>query len=155
MSSTSAAIQKHSVNFVIDSTTRNTYDNWHFVPSERPVIAPPEVKENYVDLPGANGFLDLTEVLTGAVTYGPRTGTLEFMVESFKTFGSWAEAYSTVLDFLHGKAGRMILDDDPDYYYEGRFTVDPWKSEESWSTISINYRLKPYKTHLTTGVKRL
>lgn len=154
MSSTRAR-QVHSVNFIIDGVTKNTYDDWNFTPSERPVIAPPEVKTNTVDLPGANGFLDLTEVLTGAVTYGPRVGTLEFMIDNFKQFGTWAEAYSTVLDFLHGKAGRLILDDDSNYYYEGRFTVSPWKSEESWSTISIDYNLKPYKTHNQSGAKRL
>jgi hypothetical protein len=39
----------------------------------------------------------------------------------------------------------MILQDDPDYYYEGRYTVGNWESGASNSAISISYQLDPYK----------
>ena len=34
------------------------------------------------------------------------------------------------MDYLHGQTMRAILEDDPEYFYEGRFTVNAWKSEK-------------------------
>ena len=39
----------------------------------------------------------------------------------------------------------MTLDDDPEFYYEGRFTVNQWQSGASFSTIVIDYNLQPFK----------
>ena len=153
MSTQSAAV--HSVIFTIGTTSKNTFDDWHMIPSERPVIAPPEVKENYVDIPGADGFLDLTEAISSRPVYGPREGTLDFMIQTAGIQTSWATLYSEIMTFLHGKSGKLVLEDDPGYYYEGRFKVNPWKSEESWSTIAIDYKLSPYKTNSTNNTKTL
>ena len=40
---------------------------------------------------------------------------------------------------------RAILEDEPDYYYEGRFQVNAWKSDKNYSRISIEYNVSPYK----------
>ena len=40
---------------------------------------------------------------------------------------------------------KIVLDDDPDYYYEGRAMVDEWASEELNSLITIKLRVNPYK----------
>ena len=145
------SILKHSVIFEVDNVQKNTYDDWLFVPSERPVIVPPEVKTNFIDLPGANGFIDLTEAIPGSVVYGQRESSIDFMIETTTVRNTWSDLYSAVLNFLHGKSGKLILEDDPNWFYEGRFTVEPWKSEESWSTITINYVLEPFKVNLNTG----
>ena len=36
---------------------------YHLVPSKRPTIAPPPVRTEYVDIPGADSQLDYTEVM--------------------------------------------------------------------------------------------
>ena len=48
----------------------------------------------------------------------------------------------------HGKALKAILEDDPGFYYEGRFWVDEWKSDKYYSTITINYNVYPFKMDL-------
>ena len=52
----------------------NTWDIWHMAPKSRPFVSPPQVKTEYVDVPGADGALDYTEVLT-AWGSGSRSGT--------------------------------------------------------------------------------
>ena len=57
----------------------NTWDDWHMLPTARPMFTPPDVKTNYIDIPGGNGSLDLTEALTGYPLYSNRTGSLNFV----------------------------------------------------------------------------
>ena len=47
---------------------KHTYRDWGLLPKTRPTIAPPKVRTNYVDVPGLDGALDLSEALTGRVT---------------------------------------------------------------------------------------
>lgn len=137
--SSDLAKQYHSITI----GTKNTWDDWHLIPTSRPKFNMPNVKTNYVDIPGGDGVLDLTTVLTGRPVYGNRQGSFEFLV--MNDYGEWYDRYSDIATYLHGKEFRAILDDDPDYYYEGRFSVNEWKSDKDWSRITINYNVGPYK----------
>ena len=121
----------------------NTWDDWHIVPSSRPLIAAPQVKTSFISLPGGDGALDLTEALAGRPTYERRTGSWEFIV--MNDYGTWYERYSEIMAYLQGMQYRIIFDDDPDYYYIGRLAVNEWRSEPNWSRIVINYNVDPYK----------
>ena len=142
----------HSVTFItnglwhptrpLNKTTRkNTWDDWHLIPTSRPVFNPPSVKTDYEDCSIYDGEFDYTESLTEKPTYYYREGSLEFMVENGHR--QWFDLYSEIMDFLHGQYGRAILEDDPSYFYEGRFFVKEWRSEPHWSYITIDYKLKP------------
>ena len=130
---------KHSITF----GDKHTWNDWRLIPSPRPVINPPAVRTNYVDIPWGDGQIDLTENLTGEPTFGNRTGTFEFIVDNDHM--PWVEAYATIANYLHGKEMRMILDDDPGHYYEGRFFVMEWLSNPNFSTITIAYSVGPNK----------
>lgn len=130
----------------------NTWDDWHLVPTSRPLFSQPTQKTQYIDIPGADGSIDLTESLTPYPVYNNRTGSLEFIV--MNGYESWDVKLSMINNFLHGKKMRAILEDDPSYYYEGRFTVNNWKSNNNgtWSNITIDYNVAPYKTSLLSTV---
>lgn len=125
----------------------NTWFDWYIVPSSRPSIAQPTPKEERLDLPGANGDIDLTSILTGYPVFNNRTGTIEFT--AMNTTRSWSDRYSKIASFLNGQKMYMILLDDPLWYYEGRFTINDWESDPKWSKISVSYTLYPYKRALT------
>lgn len=137
----------HSITF----GNKNTWDDWFLIPSSRPVFNPPEAKTMFLEVPGADGVLDLSTVLTGDIHYGSRTGSLEFIVDNGHK--EWFELYSDISDYLHGQKMKAILEDDPSYYYEGRFTVNEWKSDKSHSLITIDYVVDPYKIELFSGVE--
>lgn len=136
----------HSVTF----GDKNTWEDWRLVPSSRPVFNPPPQKIKTVDIPGGNGLIDLSESLTGYPVYENRTGSMEFIV--MNDFKRWHIAYSDILDYLHGQTMRAILEDDPEYFYEGRFTVNQWKSEKDWSRIVIDYSVGPYKWSVLSSI---
>lgn len=125
---------------------KNTWDDWHLIPKSRPLFNPPSVKTNYIEIPGGDGSLDLTTALAGRPVYKNRTGSWEFYVEN--GFKDWTVLYSEIMTYLHGKKLKAILEDDPDYYYEGRFAVNAWKSDQNWSIITIDYEVGPYKRSL-------
>ena len=130
---------------------KNTWDDWHLVPSSRPLVNPPTVKTHYVNLPGADGSIDLTEVLSGKPVYTSRQGSWDFLVINSgqvvynSNYGVWQERYTEVMSYLHGQKFKVILDDDPGYYYSGRLSVDQWKPGDHNSTITIKYIFEPYK----------
>lgn len=121
------------------------YAEWGMVPVKRPHVAPPEVKTSYIEVPGGDGVLDYSEVLTGETRYGQRTGSWEFWLKPGK---KWPEVYTGILTKLHGKQVRVVLADDPDFYYTGRVEVNEWRSEEMDSRIVLDYNLNPYKYSL-------
>lgn len=135
----------HSITF----GEKNTWDDWHLIPKTRPVFNPPAVKTRFIEIPGGNGSLDLTVALLGRAVYKNRTGSFEFIAEN--GFKEWSVLYSEITNYLSGKRLRAILEDDPDYYYEGRFAVNEWKSEANWSSIVIDYDVKPYKKSLVSA----
>ena len=125
---------------------KNTWDDWHLIPATRPLFNPPTVKENMVNIPGGDGVLDLTASLAGRPTYNNRTGSWTFYVQN--GFKDWSVLYSEIMVYLHRQTFKAILEDDPAYFYEGRFSVNQWKSDKDYSQIVINYNVGPYKKEI-------
>jgi len=150
-------LEYHSIVFEIpgetDATTKKypTYSMFHLVPETRPLVAAPGVKTTFVDIPGAHGSLDYTQLLTGTVKYEDRKGSWKFYVEngyqSKYGNGDWQSLYSDIMRYIHGKYFEKIrLLDEPNYYYSGRVWVNEWASDPQFSKVVIDYQLDPYKT---------
>lgn len=122
---------------------KNTYADWKLLAVTRPIISPPEPKTNFVDIPGGNGSLDLSESLTGYPLYSNRTGSFKFRVLNVGV--PWSERYSEIMENLHGKAMMIVLEDDPEWFYKGRVSIDSWESGNTWSEITINVQVEPFK----------
>lgn len=132
----------------------NTWDDWHLIPSSRPVFNQPKPKYSFLEVPGADGVLDLSESLANRVLYGNREGSLDFIVANDYR-KSWAAGHSQFANWLHGRRLRVVLDDDKSYFYEGRFSLDEWRSNNdgTWSNIVISYSLDPYKYSINTSME--
>lgn len=126
---------------------KNTWDDWHLIPSARPVFAVPSQKVVTVDIPGADGIIDLSTALTGKPTFNNREGSFNFIVMLDLSYGEWQDRYSEILNTIHGKSVRIILEDDPEWFYQGRVAVNVWSSpsDGSGSTVTIDYSVDPYK----------
>lgn len=122
---------------------KNTWDDWFLIPSTRPLVNPPKPNTKGIQVPGRNGTLDMSTVLTGYMTYQNRTGSWEFIVDN--DHWDWSTAYSTIMGYLHGQDKYVALEDDKEFYYKGLLSVNSWKSDKSWSLITIDYDLHPYK----------
>lgn len=137
----------HSIMF----GSKDSWVDWFLIPSSRPVFNPPSPKTKYIDIPGGNGHLDLTTSLTGDVVYENRTGSFEFIVDNGHR--EWFALYSDIMDYLHGQLLQATLEDEPTFYYEGRFSVNQWKSDPHNSKIVIDYNVSPYKYEMHSSLE--
>lgn len=145
----------HSITFQdLSGNSRNTWTDWYLIPSSRPVVAQAGVSSTLTEIPGRkDGPIDNSKLLTGRLQYSNRSGSFEFLVDNDHEY--WETIRSKIVEFLHGKRMRVILEDDPDYYYEGRVSLNEWRSESWNSRVTIGYMLGAYKRHRTTGQKSL
>lgn len=130
--------------------TNHSYTVYSLILTGKTIDAP-EVKKYTVDIEGGDGELDLTEYF-GRVNYKNRKITLNF--EALTSNAYFPTFFSTIFNALHGKKMRVILDDDPNYYYYGRLSVKA-SHDKKISKITIEVDAEPYKYKLNqTTVSR-
>lgn len=112
-------------------------------------IGSPEVKENKIDIPGADSELDLTEFF-GEAKYSNVKHKFEF--STIVPASEFLSLFSTIKNSLHGKKMRIILDGDPHFYYVGRLHVSSFKNDKNIGQISIEADCEPYKYKLEKTV---
>jgi len=121
-----------------------SYEDFHLIPRRRLYIGPPEAKTSLVDIPGGDGYMDVSEAPDGRAHYGARTASWEFEVErEYRRL--YPSLYSKIMNYLHNRNMRIILDDDPHYFYVGRAAVNQFLSEEMAATVVIDVTTQPFK----------
>ena len=157
--------------FILDKF--NTWYDWCLILTAKDVT-PPEPKTNYVNIDGMNGTLDLSESLTGEITYNDRTVTATFWTSE----GSYKDREKLLRDIvscLHGKKIKIIEPDDPEHYFYGRVkivskinilayaefsiecTCEPWRYsiEDTFRTFDVNSTLVNNLVINNQGIKTL
>ena len=132
---------------------KNTWTDWHLIPATRPTPAMPGFNTKYVEIPGRDGTIDLSECLVKRPVYGDRSGSFQFYVdhEHYNPIETWVSVYHDIAAFLHGKHMKMCLSDDPLWYYEGRFSLNEFSPDAAFSSITINYQVQPFKYKIYTS----
>lgn len=122
---------------------KHTYRDWGLLTKSRPVISPPVPKTKMIAVPGSDTVIDLTESLTGNVCYEMRTIRFEFVTAAERE--RWPALYSEIMNTLHGRRIRIIMDDDPNFYYTGRVIVDGLETEKKTAVLTMTAQVEPYK----------
>lgn len=138
----------YSVNF----GDKNSFNDFGLIlmPKTRPFPTP---KTNYVSIEGGDGDLDLTTSLTGDVKYENISYTLEFYLKDKRK--DWEETLLELSTYLHGKKIPLSFSEDPDWYYVGRYTLNPITSDKNVGLLVINCVLEPYRLKKTETVKTI
>lgn len=112
-------------------------------------IAAPTVKTNKLEIEGADGSLDFTDFFGG-----PKFGEVEhkFSFSTIEPRSDFLIQYAKVKNALHGQKLRIILDDDPGFYYVGRCYVSNFTNEKGIGTISVECECEPYKYKIAKTV---
>lgn len=111
-------------------------------------IPPAAVKTNYVDIPGGDGSVDLTEAL-GEVKYKDRECTFTFTAFPQDDF---EDKKREVSNLLNGKRCELIVDKDPDYYWTGRCAINEYQSDKNIHKIVVGATVAPYKMRIKETV---
>ena len=105
-------------------------------------VQPAKPKTKFIDIPGADGSKDFSESPAGRVVFGARKITWTFKLYPGDR---WPEKYAQVSNALNGTACKITLDDDPEYYYSGRLSVDKHKADGILHTITVSATCQPFK----------
>lgn len=122
--------------------TKNSYDDFGLILTDKDIRFP-EPKLEEVDVIGADGVIDLSEVLNDDIKY--KTRKLQFTFTVLKGNKYWASTVADVANYLHGKKLRIQMDFDPAYYYTGRCKINSFKTSKRLCTITIDAECEPYR----------
>ena len=129
----------------------HSYDDLRLILTEKEMGAQ-AVKTRKIDIEGADGALDLTDFF-GEPKYEDVTHKFQFA--SIVPYAEFQTQYSTIKNAIHGKKMRIILDDDPLFYWMGRCHVSGFTNEKSIGQVDVECDCEPYKLKLEkTGVTR-
>ena len=108
------------------------------------IVAPyaipmPEPQTNFVEIPGRDGALDLSEAF-GTVRYADRV--IELTLYARAPFDTLVSAFSAD---VHGRRMNVIFDRDPTFYYDARITIEDVERHWGYCELSLECRTKPYK----------
>ena len=138
----------YSVTFTnSEGDKKNTWEDWHLVPTSPPSIEPPEPYTNLVDIPGrAAGPIDLSETLAGRVTYQSSKGQWSFL--ALDGYFSRPVLYQMIRKFLHGQRVKVEIEEDPLHYYTGRMSISQVQTGKGMNGITIKYVIDPLRYNL-------
>lgn len=136
---------------------KNTWDDYSLVPTEKIYFPVPSQKTQIVSIEGASGSLDFSTLLTGYPIYENRRGSISFYMldaidtklyantqHAFPANYTFYDIFAKIRGDLDGKTARIWLEDDPDWYYEGRINVSD-KMASPRPEIVLKYDIGPYK----------
>lgn len=134
-----------SITFGAEPDMKNTWEDWKLIPAAPPMIEPPEPNLNFVEIPGrAEGPIDMSKYPFGRITYQRISGSWNFLTEP-EGHAKRVELYESIRRWLHGRTTSIILEEDPDHYYWGIFTVSPVSTGNGPNQITISYHLEPLR----------
>lgn len=107
-------------------------------------ISLPEVRTNMIDVPGRDGLLDASEVLTGEVTYKNRTITLKLTGVDTVSGKTWPATISDFCNKVHGKRVKITFPEDT-HFYSGRCSVGQVELVKMMQTIPVTVDCDPWK----------
>lgn len=108
-------------------------------------ISLPEVRTNMIDVPGRDGLLDASEVLTGEVTYKNRAITLKLTGVDTVSGKKWPATISDFCNKVHGKRVKVTFPEDTAHYYSGRCSVGQVELVKMMQTIPVTVNCDPWK----------
>ena len=134
---------KYSLTFKSGNVTKNTWSDWHLVPSAKPEFVQPTALYKYVDIPGRDGQLDLTDYLIGRPTYSDRKGTFEFIIAS--QYIDIKALRQELASFFKGQRMEVTSSEESSLKYKGRFFFKGITSDKSNTRVTIEYQVDPYR----------
>lgn len=105
-------------------------------------IGSPAIKVNMIDIPGADGSLDVTDYFGGAKFENVKH-KFEFTTIAPRT--EYYSLFSTIKNAIHGKKERIVIDGDPSFYYVGRCSVSAFTNDKGAGFVTVECDCEPYK----------
>lgn len=121
---------------------KHSWQDWSLIPASRPIVPLPQMNVKEVEIPGKSGAIDLSTYQAGHPTYKNRSATFSFYVAN--EVRPWIETYNRISNHLMGKKIKVVLAEDPKYYYYGYCNPTIGNGEQRL-VVQITANLDPFK----------
>lgn len=111
------------VTIIVDElgTEYHSINDWGLAIGNNDYIGTPVLEEHYIEVPGANKLLDVSQALTGRRTYKSRPINIKFGAVNKAV--NWDLVISTFRNRIDGRVVRLIFDNDETHYWSGRCQI--------------------------------
>lgn len=131
----------------------DTRRDWNLILNSL-TIDPSKAKTNFVEVPGRDGDIDITENLDGEVHYKNRSVQFHFLMME-GTHPERVELMRIITNYLHGRSRRIILPDDDTRYMVGRCTLSGILKNQSYMEFDVSANCEPWKYSTEEAVRTL
>ena len=121
----------------------HTLRDWGAVITNSDVIVMPEPNTVLLEVPGRSGRLDLSEVLTGDISYGNREIKLELAAQTNRD--RWVETCLHIFNKYHGQVVQVTFDEDPGHYYVGRASILEPQRLSTAGQLTLTIDAEPFR----------
>lgn len=122
------------------------WDDWGCRMESKEVLFP-DLRTIKVEVPGKDGYLDLTDALRGRPMYDNRKIKIVLIYEGVMT--DFGPKVTAIADLIHGKVRSIVFDDEAEYTYAGRCTVNYTVESLNICKITIDVDAQPFKRSKT------
>lgn len=139
--------------YVEDSgRTFHTLDDWGLALGNNNYIGDPEMETTYIRIPGRDGLIDASEVVSGRRIYTKRE--LAFELGGIRNRHNWDGVISALRNEIHGRVCRLTIDNDEGYYWRGRVFIQGFDRFRDLGTFTLAVpNADPYKYDVTSSVE--
>ena len=144
----------NGVKIIVEATGKfyHTFDDWGLYITNTDYIGEPKQYTRYIEVPGRNGLLDLSEAISGRQIYTSREIKINLAGHRDKT--DWDGVISAFRNDINGKVCRLIFDNDPSHYWHGRIEIKDFSSVLNLGKFVIDVpTADPYKYSLTSSAE--
>lgn len=132
--------------------TFHTFVDWGLYVTNTDCIGAPKQYTKYIEVPGRNGLLDLSETIAGRQVYTSREIKIKLAGAKDKT--TWNAAMSAFRNRINGKICHFTFDDDIAHYWRGRVVIKDFSSVLDLGTLIIDIpSADPYKYAIASSVE--
>lgn len=121
-------------------------DDWGCI-METKEIGYPELRTIKVEVPGKDGYLDLSDALRGRPMYDNRP--IKIVLAYKGELSQFGQKVTEIAELIHGKVRSIVFDDEDQYVYYGRCTVNYTVEGLNICRITIDVDGKPFKRSQT------
>lgn len=121
----------------------HTLHDWGAIITNSDMVSMPEPNTVLLEIPGRSGRLDLSEVLTGDISYGNREIKLKLAASTNRE--KWQETCLHIFNKYHGRMVHATFDEDPGHFYVGRASVSDPQRVATAGQLTVTIDAEPFR----------
>ena len=130
----------------------HTLNDWGLAIGNNDYIGDVEQENYYVDVPGADGFLDFSEAITGRRIFKNRPISIE--LGGKKPRDNWDIFISDLRNLVEGREIKVIFDNDSGFYWTGRASIQGYDRNREIGTFTLAIpKADPYKYNVADSTE--